>query len=135
MIRSLTTRLAVGATLALALLVGAAPAARAADEDSVLVNPAPMTVPVTGTEGPSSLYPSPITVSGLRGPVRDVDVVLHGFGHADPFEVRAVLVSPNGRSVALMTANCGITPQEDLTLTLDSDAATAMTNATPCASG
>jgi subtilisin-like proprotein convertase family protein len=125
----------VAAALAVAAaLVTAGPAW--ADDTSFLVNPAPLTIPATGTSGAATPYPSPITASGLRGPITDVDVVLTGVGHEVPRDIRAVLVSPGGSRVALMDANCGINPAEDLNLTLDQDAATAMpsTVATPCTS-
>ena len=99
-----------------------------------VANTTPLTIPATGTSGPATPYPSPVTVEGLKGPVTDVDVVLHGVGHDDPLDIRAVLVSPSGATVALMDGNCGNTPAEDLELTLDQSAPTDMPTATACTS-
>lgn len=64
-------------------------------------NPAPMTIPATGTGtstgAPSSLYPSPITVSGVAGTVVGIRMSLNGFTHTFPSDVDMLLVGPGGQ--------------------------------------
>src|SRR3712207_7848809 len=52
-------------------------------------------------------YPSEIAVSGLTGPITDVTVTLHRFGHDFASDVDILLVSPSGKSVILMSDACG----------------------------
>ena len=63
-------------------------------------NPAPMTIPA---QGKASLYPSPVTVSGMSGQVSKVTVKLVGVAHPAVSDVAAVLVSPDGRAVELFS--------------------------------
>src|SRR5215213_9170875 len=51
----------------------------------------------------ASLYPSNITVSGLAGTIFQVKVTLTNLTHADPQNIDALLVGPNGKSVILMS--------------------------------
>ena len=111
-----------------ALLLSAAPAF--ADTQS-LSNPAPIAIPGSGTSGPGSPYPSPVSVSGMTGPITDVKVILHRVGHAYPKDMQVVLVSPNGNAVILMNGNCGTSPIEDFTWTFSDDAPEAMGDG-PC---
>ncbi len=53
---------------------------------------------------PASLYPSPITVSGLSGIITSVSVTIHGFTHAVSSEVAMILQAPNGRSIMLQSS-------------------------------
>ncbi len=62
-------------------------------------NGASMTIRDNTTATP---YPSSINVSGVAGPVSAVRVTLSGFSHTYPEDVDIVLVSPDGRKVALM---------------------------------
>ena len=68
-------------------------------------NPSPISIPASGT-GPAaaSPFPSPITVSGLTGPISDVNVTVHGYSHTWPGDVQIVLAGPGGRTVALLSA-------------------------------
>jgi hypothetical protein len=66
---------------------------------TLFTNPSQITIPDDGSASP---YPSEISVSGLNGPITDVSVTLHRFGHADPDDVDMLLVSPSGKGVILM---------------------------------
>jgi subtilisin-like proprotein convertase family protein len=68
-------------------------------------------------------YPSTINVSGVAGPVSAVRVTLAGFSHTYPEDVDIVLVSPDGRKVALMGSVGGGNDAVNATLVFD-DAAT-----------
>lgn len=49
-------------------------------------------IPGSGTEGPASPFPSTVTVSGLPGEVKRVQVSIHNFTHTNPDDVDAMLV-------------------------------------------
>ncbi|MGA0849081.1 MAG: S8 family serine peptidase, partial [Chthoniobacterales bacterium] len=68
-------------------------------------------------------YPSSINVSGVPGAVSAVRVTLSGFSHTYPEDVDIVLVSPDGRKVALMGSVGGGNDAVNATLVFD-DAAT-----------
>src|SRR5215212_6541667 len=94
--------LLVLATLA-ALSFSAAPASASTQS---FTNPTPIAIPGSGEEGPGSLYPSPVTVNGMTGPITDVDVNLRRVTHGRPVEMDVLLVSPHGTPVVLMATNC-----------------------------
>ena len=79
-------------------------------------------IPGSGDIGPASPYPSPVVVSGMTGPITDVNVTLHRVGHSFPADIRAMLVSPSGEKVRLMSSRCGGSPIEDFTWILDQQA-------------
>jgi subtilisin-like proprotein convertase family protein len=97
-----------------ALLLVAAPAS--ADSFS---NPTPITVAGGGKASP---YPSEIAVSGMTGPITDVNVILHRFGHTRPDAMDILLVSPSGDDVMLMSDACGADDIEDYLWTFDQQA-------------
>ena len=75
---------------------------------------------------PASPYASAIEVTGLEGQViTHVSVTLNGFSHTFPSDVNILLVGPSGQMSTLMSEVGGNTrlPVSDLTLTLDSSAA------------
>jgi subtilisin-like proprotein convertase family protein len=86
---------------------------------TLFTNTNQITIPDDGSASP---YPSEISVSGLNGPITDVSVTLHRFGHADPDDVDILLVSPSGKGVILMSDACGITEGEDFTWTFSQSA-------------
>jgi uncharacterized repeat protein (TIGR01451 family) len=98
-------------------------------------NSAPIIFNGTGASGPASLYPSPITVSGLEGSITKVTVTLNGFTNSFPDNVDILLVGPDGRQSLLMSDAGGNTAASGLTLTFDDDAATALPNSTALSSG
>ncbi len=112
-----------------ALLLVAAPAS--ADTQS-FANPAPITVPGSGSEGRASPYPSSVDVSGMSGPITDVNVTLHRVGHTNPADIGVLLVSPLGDTVNVMSLNCGTTDIEDFTWILDQQAANPMPRPGDC---
>ena len=79
-----------------ALLVGAGSAQAATFNSST---PIAMSGVLQGAANP---YPSTIAVSGLAE-IADVNVTLHKFSQASPKAVDVLLVSPEGRSVVLMS--------------------------------
>ena len=81
------------------------------------------------TTGPASLYPSPITVSGLSGTVVDVNVTLTGMNHTFTSDIDVLLVGPAGQKVVLMTGAGGSTDLVAVGLTFDDAAATSLTAA------
>jgi subtilisin-like proprotein convertase family protein len=81
-------------------------------------------------------YPSVIEVSGVAGPIADVDVTLDGLTHTFADDVDVLLVGPSGESVVLMAdvggdIDNGVT---GLTLTFD-DGAAPLPDRAPLASG
>ncbi len=119
-IGSRARRLGFVACLACGLFVSLTAAAGAA----TFSNPAPITIPTSGTATP---YPSPITVSGLTGTTSNVRVTLNGFGHAFPGDVAIALVppqtnGPQGTNVLLMDA-AGDDTTSNVNLTFDDAAA------------
>jgi subtilisin-like proprotein convertase family protein len=106
-----------------ALLLVAAPASA---ETQTFTNPTLIKIPASGDVGPASPYPSTVAVSGMSGPVTDVNVTLHRFGHTVPASIAVLLVSPSGDTVKLMQDNCGIEDIEDFTWIFDQQAANPM---------
>jgi hypothetical protein len=89
------------ATMAASILLGAGVALAATTQ--TFTNTAPITIPDLG---PATPYPSPITVAGATGQVRDVDVILDGFSHTFPDDVNILLEGPQGQK-ALIMADAG----------------------------
>ena len=71
--------------------------------------PSPTARPITITTDtpapptPATPYPSTITVSGMIGPVSDVDVRLNGFSHGTANDVDLLLVGPSGANLVLLS--------------------------------
>src|SRR4029453_8812877 len=78
--------IAVVAVLAWAL-AWVAPTPAGADTTTG-TNPATITIPAVG---PGSLYPSPITISGMTGTVTDVNITLNGMQHNVATDVDVLL--------------------------------------------
>lgn len=88
-------------------------------------NLAPITLATTaGAPLSADLYPAAIEVRGLKGQVRDVNVVLHDVSHAFPYELEVLLVGPRGQT-AIIVANGPSPEATDATLRLDDEAAAA----------
>lgn len=133
MIRRMRTRRAAAIAFAAASVLGAPSqaASSAPASTQTFTNSAPIAIPASGTSGPASPYPSSVSVAGMPGPITDVNVTLHRFGHTFPTDVDVLLVSPNGESTIMMSDACGLDPIEDFTWILDQQAAAPMV--TPCA--
>jgi len=81
-------------------------------------------------------YPSVITVAStdLAGDVSQVRVRLSGFAHGFPSDVDVLLVSPNGRSVMLMSDAGGGSSVTNITLTFNDGASEEVPAAPPLSS-
>lgn len=66
-------------------------------------NPAPITIPDSGTATP---YPSAINVSGMIGTITNVHLTISKFSHKFPDDVHMLLVGPTGRAVVIWS-HCG----------------------------
>lgn len=76
--------------------------------------------PCSASGQAASLYPSPITVSGVSGVVERVSVTINGLTHAFPADVDMLLVSPSGRKVVFMSDfGAGSPGVSNINLTLD----------------
>ncbi len=79
----------------------------AADAQTTFTNTTSNTIPSTiVTQGPASLYPAPITVSGLGGNLTNLTVSFLNLSHAYPDDIDVLLVGPGGQNVLLMS-DCG----------------------------
>jgi uncharacterized repeat protein (TIGR01451 family) len=76
--------------------------------------------------GPGSPYPATIIVSGLTGSVTKVTAVLQNLTHSFPSDVNALLVSPDGNDVLLISHNGSGHAVTNVTLTFDDDAASLL---------
>lgn len=108
------------ACLGLAVVALTAPRPASA---TVFSNPAPITIGA-GVGGPTSVYPSPIAVSGLSGMTTDVNVTLSNFSHAEPKDLSIALVPPAGQTILLFGEAGGNQDAVNQTITID-DAAPA----------
>lgn len=61
------------------------------------------TIPVSGTSGPATLYPSPITISGVTGFISGLSVTLHNLNHTFAADLDILLEGPNGVRVMLLS--------------------------------
>ncbi len=87
-------------------------------------NSGSLLVPLSGTSGKASAYPSSINVSGLTGLVSKVTVTLPRVSHTYPDDLDILLVGPGGETVMLMSDAGGTGDLINTRLTFD-DAATA----------
>ncbi|MCD6031455.1 MAG: alkaline phosphatase [Thermomicrobiales bacterium] len=71
----------------------------------------------------ADLYPSPITVGGLRnGKIRDVNVTLNSLTHDFPDDVEVLLVGPRGQTAIVMAHVGDRDDVTDVSLRLDDEA-------------
>jgi subtilisin-like proprotein convertase family protein len=115
----LASRLALAACGAGALSLAVAPGAGAA----TFSNTTPLSIPASGN---ASSYPSGIAVSGIPGPVTDIDVSLNGVSHTSPVDIGVVLVAPSGTALALFDCVGSGIDAAGLTFTIDDSAATQL---------
>ncbi|WP_139826424.1 DUF4347 domain-containing protein [Derxia lacustris] len=85
-------------------------------------------IPVSGTSGIASLYPSSINVSGLVGSIESVTVTLNNLTHTFSGDLDILLVGPDGRGVILMSDISG--RPSNTTLTFSDAAASLLTSST-----
>jgi subtilisin-like proprotein convertase family protein len=108
-----------------------APLPATAGAATTFENPAAITIPDSGN---ASLYPTTVAVTGMRGPVADVDVVLDNISHGFPDDLDILLVSPQGTKVELMSDVCGGGGVTGLDWRF-SDGSAAMPDSGPCGAG
>jgi uncharacterized repeat protein (TIGR01451 family) len=99
---------------------------------SNFVNATQIVIPEYGPAGP---YPSPINVSGMTGEVSRVTVTLNGLTHSFPRDVNALLVSPSGANVLLMSHAGSGRSVTNLTLTFDDAASDTLPQSSTITSG
>lgn len=99
-------------------------------------NPAPLTIPSSGSNAPASLYPSPITVSGINAPVAKVTVKINKLSHTWVNDVDILLVSPLGDKMVIFS-DVGVSQPDpvDAVIVLDDDAPTVLTATSTITSG
>jgi subtilisin-like proprotein convertase family protein len=112
--------------LVVALAAATFAAAPASAATQTFRNQQPILIPGPGSQNSASPYPSSITVGGMAGPITDVKVVLHRFGHTFPSDVDILLVSPAGHGVLVMSDACSDTVIEDFTWVFSQDAPNQM---------
>jgi len=101
----------------------------------------PITIPAgapTNKRGPATPYPSAIDVAGfVNGRILDVNLILHGLSHGFPQDVEVLLAAAHlPDQFAVVLSDVGNTASvSDLTLTLDDQAAAALTRPDPLVSG
>jgi subtilisin-like proprotein convertase family protein len=87
-------------------------------------NPALIDIPGQGQAMP---YPAIIQVGGFKkGKIKDVDVTLRDFSHDHPKQVDILLVGPGSRNTLIMSDTGGNEVADNITLTLDDQAAASL---------
>jgi subtilisin-like proprotein convertase family protein len=93
---------AVLGVVALSVVLAAVLAVPALAETTEFENTTALQIPA---DGPASVYPSSIDVSGMSGPDTEATVTLHGLSHENIKDLAVLLVGPGGgRGVALMAS-------------------------------
>jgi subtilisin-like proprotein convertase family protein len=110
--------LLVAAAAALLLLPAAAPA-----NTFGFANTDQIDIPTQGAAPTST-----INVTGVRGPVTNVQVALNGVYHGRPDDLDVMLVAPDGHGVVLMSDVCGGSSVYNYTWIFQSDGAPNMGN-------
>lgn len=90
----------------------------------VFSNSTPINIPSVGNATP---YPSTITVSGVTNPVSGLRIRLKNFTHSYPADVKALLVSPNGKAFQILNG-VGTQPISGVTLTFASESSAGLPN-------
>jgi subtilisin-like proprotein convertase family protein len=90
-------------------------------------NGASVAIPGSGTAGKGNPYPLTIEVSGFKkGVIKDVDLTLRGLSHQHSNDIDVLLVAPNGRNVIPFSEVGDHDPIDNLTITLDDEAPSAL---------
>ena len=90
---------------------------------------------VVRTTQTSSVYPAPISVSGLTGPVTDVDVTLHGLTHTFPGDLDVLVVGPGGQRALVMSDSGDGDDAAGIDLVIDDEAAAPLPYDLPLQAG
>jgi hypothetical protein len=80
--------------------------------------------------GVASLYPSPITVSGLSGTITDVNITLTGITASRPRDLDVLLVAPTGQTLVVMADTGNLCSISNVNVTLDDQAAAQLPDPT-----
>lgn len=102
---------------------------------TTFTNPATITIPGTGTQGPASPYPSQIVVSGLTGTIIQVTVTFNNLSSTFPADINALLVGPNGENIILMASTGSSADINNVTLIFDDNALTPLPSNAQIVSG
>jgi len=105
------------------------------DQDGGQVATWAVSVVTDAVPTPTTTYPSGLAVSGLGGAVTDVDVTLGGIDWPNINGLDAMLVAPDGRKAMLLSDVGGYNHVANVTLTLDDEAGTALSDAIAPTSG
>jgi subtilisin-like proprotein convertase family protein len=105
------------------------------DQDGGAVTSWTLSMDTDAVPTPAATYPSGVAVSGLSGTVSDVDVTLGGIDWHYINGLDAMLVAPDGRKAMLLSDVGGYNHVTDITLTLDDEAGTTLSDVTPPTSG
>ncbi|MGD9946336.1 MAG: hypothetical protein AB7S98_24205 [Burkholderiaceae bacterium] len=97
------TRRLVPLALSMALLGMSGAASGAGGRTEAFCNTTPIAIPVSGTSGPASVYPSTVTGTGMPPSVTKLTVQLIGLSHTFPGDLDIMLVGPQGQQVMLMS--------------------------------
>ena len=102
----------------------------------VFTAPTPIQIPSnTLTQGPASLYPSPLTISGVGTSLTGLSVTFFDLSHAYPDDIDVLLVGPGNQNVLLMSDTGGFYPVANLNLTFNDAAASSLPDETALSSG
>lgn len=112
-----TTTIAAGALALLAAVPAVAGAATFSNGAAIVVS--------SNFNAPASVYPSPIEVKGLRGPIVKAKVSLLGLTNEAEY-IDAMVVSPSGRAVNVMDGRCTGNALNGESFTFDDDAAATL---------
>jgi len=82
-----------------------------------------LVIPISGTQGPASNYPSTISISNSPGVITKVTVKLNNLAHSFPDDLDIMLVGPAGQVVMLMSDTGGGNLLTNVNLTFDDAAA------------
>jgi len=121
------TAAATLAALAATLLVLGVPPAPAGAATQTVSNTTSMAIPAGGTaapdHSPASLYPSPVTISGLTGVTTKVTVKLNNLSHTLGTDLDVLLVGPGGQTVVVVSDAGSNAPISNTSPTFDDAAA------------
>jgi subtilisin-like proprotein convertase family protein len=102
---------------------------------SNFTNATAIAIPLTGTSGPASPYPSAISVSGITGSIAAVQVTLNGLTHTFPDDIDIMLAGPAGTNALIMSDVGGGTDVAGINITLSDTAASSLPDSTVLSSG
>ncbi len=112
----------VGAVIAVALAFTIVVAAKASAETATWGNNDPITFSGANVDALGSLYPSSVSVSGLEGPITDVDLTVSRIDMSNLGHLSLLLVSPSGEAEVATRLMCYGEAASNQTFVFDQDA-------------